>query len=305
MNVVYRLMCRDELETYMRGDVVLKGNKGNEAFRKLVGSDLSFSPIKFCDMVSLGDLSAIFANMKGFFVDYAARDARVRNSKVYMVVFEEVEGYVFRPHMGDNYLTKFSEPSKELLIDEYSMNDLKPLRLYEIDFPQELERDFSERYFNFDRTPIEGYKVKMGFPVQVDSYEEAVNDMLHVFFSEEEIRKIYDGFELLRDLDYLSEELSEDRDVWEEYCDTYKELYGREYGESPWRNIDKFEDEEYEYHQREEKMAEQAMKTSVDRNSALDGTNKEVRQELTNLTRQVARGKENIIEGTEIDEEKK
>ena len=81
MNVVYRLMCRDELETYMRGDVVLKGNKGNEAFRKLVGSDLSFSPIKFCDMVSLGDLSAIFANMKGFFCGLCSKRCKSKKFK--------------------------------------------------------------------------------------------------------------------------------------------------------------------------------------------------------------------------------
>ena len=73
MNVVCRLMCREEIESAMRGEEVKKGNKGEQIYEHIVGSQLSFSPIKYCDMVSLGDLSAIFANMKGFFVDFLRR----------------------------------------------------------------------------------------------------------------------------------------------------------------------------------------------------------------------------------------
>lgn len=297
MNVVCRLMCKDELETFMRGEKVVKGDKGEDIYKDLVGSDLSFTPIKFCDMISLGDLSAIFANMKAFMISHSAPEARKRDSKVYMAVFEEIEGYNFSPHMGTLYITKYSEPSRELLTYEYSMQDLKPLRLYEIDIPPELDGDTIEKIsFVTDRAPVEGYTVKMGFPVMVDSYEEAVNDMLHVFFTEEQIKQIYAGFDTLHRLDWLNEERSEDYEgksgAHEAYCEYYKELYGREYGVTVWDDIDRFEDAEYDYHQALKQEAEQLMKATVNREEVLSGEIKDVRQELSSLGKQAQVGKD-------------
>lgn len=306
MNIVCRLMCRDELETFMRGEKVVKGDKGEDIYKDLVGSDLSFTPIKFCDMISPGDLSAIFANMKAFVISHSAPEARKRDSKVYMVVFEETEGYNFSPHMGTSYITKYSEPSRELLTYDYSMQDLKPLRLYEIDIPPEMDGDILEKIsFVTDRAPVEGYTVQMGFPVMVDSYEAAVNDMLHVFFTEEQIKQIYAGFDTLHTLDYLKEEMSNDYEeesgAYEAYCKYYEELYGRKYGVTAWDDIDRFEDEEYDYHQALKQKAEQLMKATVNREEVISGEIQGVRQELSKLGKQAQVGKDAL---TKTDDKK-
>ena len=52
MNVVCRLMCREEIESAMRGEEVKKGNKGEQIYEHIVGSQLSFSPIKYSVSIS-------------------------------------------------------------------------------------------------------------------------------------------------------------------------------------------------------------------------------------------------------------
>ena len=307
MNVVCRLMCREEIESAMRGEEVKKGNKGEQIYEHIVGSQLSFSPIKYCDMVSLGDLTVILANMKNFFITHSVKEARARNSKVYMVVFEDDGEIEYSPHMGMDYRTKYSEPSKQLLTSSYSLKNLKPLRMYEIDASPEMEREFSERFnFMLERAPVDGYDVKFGFPVQVDSYEEAVNDMLHVLFTEEQIRQIYDGFEKLEHIEYLNEE----DEISREYNDGegvsqecfnhfYEEFYGRSRAIDEWSNWDEFEDKVFEFQQSIAIKAEQVMRSTVDKDVVLTGDSQGVRQEISGLAKKVDKGKDNLINGDE------
>ena len=304
MNIVCRLMCRDEIEAAMRGEEILKGDKGEAIYKKLVGNSLSFSPIKYCDMVSLGDLTVILANMKNFFVTHSAKEARKRDSKVYMVVFEDDGETDFSPNIGQNYRTKYSEPSKELLTYSYSLKSLKPLRMYEIDMSPEMENDFREQLnFMIERAPIEGYNIKLGFPVMVDSYEEAVNDMLHTIFTEEEMRQIYEGFDKLEHIEWLNEEDFEDIEYGsgsgidiETFEHFYEEFYGRPNPRDAWYDWDKFYDAIFEYETNKKIQAEQVMKATVAKDSVLTGENTRVRQELSSLARQTEQGKDNLAQ---------
>ena len=302
MNIVCRLMCRDETEAAMRGEEILKGDKGEALYEKLVGNSLSFSPIKYCDMVSLGDLTVILANMKNFFVTHSVKEAKKRDSKVYMVVFEDNNETDFSPHIGRDYRTKYSEPSKELLTYSYSLKTLKPLRMYEIDMLPEIENDFREKFdFMIERAPIEGYNIKLGFPVMVDSYEDAVNDMLHVLFTEEQIRQVYDGFEKLEHIEYLNEADVENREysdgeglpaeIFEKF---YEEFYGRRAQRDSWYDWDEFQDAIFKYETNKKIQAEQVMKATVAKDTVLTGENTRVRQELSSLARQTKKGKDNL-----------
>lgn len=310
MNVVCRLMCREEVESAMRGEVITKGDKGEQIYEHLVGNNLSFSPIKYCDMVSLGDLTVILANMKNFFVTHSVKEAKARKSNVFMVVFEDDGEIEYSPYMGCNYRTRYSEESKELLTNSYSLENLKPLRMYEIEPSPEIEQNFYEKFdFMLDRAPIEGYDIKMGFPVQVSSYEEAVNDMLHVLFTEEQIRQIYDGFEKLKHIEYLNEADIESREYGvgegvstENFEKFYEEFYGRKRSVDEWWDIDEFEDKVFEYQQAIEIKAEQIMKSTVSKEAVLAGDSKGVRQELSSLVKKVEKANDDLIKS---DEEKK
>ena len=52
-------MCQEEFTKFLNGEVVEKGNNGEERYNKLVGRYLSFTPLKLKDQISLGDISVI------------------------------------------------------------------------------------------------------------------------------------------------------------------------------------------------------------------------------------------------------
>lgn len=203
MNVVCRLMCREELDTFIRGEEIVKGNKGDKRYEEVVGDKLTFTPVKFYDLISMGDITVILKRMKILYSSAITASCDRRGSKVYMVVFEDNGETNFSPFIGEPHRKSFNEPCKELLTYSYSKNDLKPLRIYEIN-----ERT-SGSSFSLGKTSVEGYQVKSGDIIKVNSYEEAVNDMLHVVYANEQIQQIYDGFSPLARIEGLKEECEE------------------------------------------------------------------------------------------------
>lgn len=192
MDIVCRLMCEEEFTKFLNGEVIKKENNGEGRYSKLVGNALSFTPLKFKEQISLGDISTILFNMSKFVTDYALKDAQKRKSPLYLMVATVNEDKIkFTKHMGGDYRTKYHDDSKELLADSYSIQTCKPWQLYEIE-PEEIER-IPKVEENFQRT-LDGYTPLIGFPIRVSSYYEAMNDCLHKIYTDEQVREIYSRF---------------------------------------------------------------------------------------------------------------
>ena len=239
--IVCRLMCRSELETFMRGEEVIKGKNGNPNYKMIVGNKLCFSPIKYCNMISMGDITAILDFMDTLYGKIEI-DARKRNSCVYMVVFEDNGKTNFLPSV-DNGLEKMpKERCKELQIDSYSKENLKPLRIYEIT-GSERGRWSVEKS---KRTSSE-YNVELQDIIRISSYRAAASDMLSCVFNKEQIEQILNGFELpfygLRTINSLYAQATDpyDRGVSLKYVDEVRrQFYGFGGINKTWSNLDEF-----------------------------------------------------------------
>ena len=78
MNVVCRLMCREELDTFIRGEEIVKGNKGDKRYEEVVGDKLAFTPVKFYDLISMGDITVIFHRTHGFYQIFTILGGKVQ-----------------------------------------------------------------------------------------------------------------------------------------------------------------------------------------------------------------------------------